>query len=126
MATEKAPYKLTIKLAGAKPEKLAQALLELRERAAEYDQAGEAQTTLTIEAWQEGPLRAIVDSFETWLYHNAIGIECEVKVQRPGIRPETIAMYSREKKQTPMDQEGWEDDEDEVGSDRVPETWRVA
>lgn len=126
MAAEKAPYKVTFKLAGAKPEKIAEAMLELRERAAEHDQTGEAQTTLTIEAWQEDPLRAIVDSFETWLYHNAIGIECEVRVQRPGIRPETIARYSREKKQTPMDQQGWEDNDTAIGSDVAPEGRRGA
>ena len=113
MPQDKPPYKLTVKLAGAKPEKIAQAMLELRERAAEYDQAGEAQTTLTIEAWQESPLRAITDSFETWLYHNAVGIECEIGLKRPGIRPETIAMYSREKRATPMDRQGWEEETDE-------------
>src|SRR5438128_10882157 len=103
---EKPPYKLTIKLEGAKPEKIAEALAERRERAAEYDQVGAASGTMTMEAWQEAPLRAVLDAFETWLYYHAAAIDCDVKLQRPGVRPETIATLSREKRTTPMDQQG--------------------
>lgn len=104
MPTEpKAPYKLTIKLDGAKPERIAEALAELRERAADCDQTGEASATMTLEGYQEAPLREVMDAFETWLFENAPGIGCEVKLARPGIRPETIAMRQREKQDTPMD-----------------------
>jgi hypothetical protein len=114
MPQEKPPYKLVIKLDSAKPEHVASALTELRERAAEYDQTGETSATMTIEAWQESALRAVMDAFETWLYYKG-HVDCEMKLQRPGIRPETSAMLSREKKKTPMDGEGWEDEP--VGSD---------
>lgn len=110
MATEKPPYKLTVKLDGAKPEKIAEAMAELRERAAEYDQVPEAQATLTIESWQEAPLRAIIDAFETWLFYHAAAVDCELKMQRPGVRPETREMLAREKRATPMDRQGWGDD----------------
>lgn len=104
---EKPPYKLTVKLDGAKPEKIAEAMTELQERASEYDQSVEAQATLTIECWQETPLRAVVDAFETWLFYRAQGVDCEIKLQRPGLRPETREMLARERKQTPMDHAGW-------------------
>jgi len=82
-------------------------MAELQERAAEYDQAVNATCAPTIESWQEGPIRAVIDAFETWLFYHAIGIDCEIKLQRPGVRPETSAMLAREKRLTPMDQEGW-------------------
>lgn len=83
---EKPPYKLTIKLDGAKPEAIASAMAELRDRAAEYDQVPSAVATLTIESWQEAPLCAIVDAFETWLFYYDAGVDCELKMQRPGVR----------------------------------------
>ena len=107
---EKPPYKLTVKLDGAKPERIAEAMAELRERAAEYDQAIAAQATMAMEAWGEAPIRAIIDAFETWLFYHAQGVDCEIKLQRPGLRPETSAMLAREKRATPMDQQGWDND----------------
>ncbi len=103
MPEPKAPYKLTIKLEGAKPERIAEALTELRETAANYDQTGDASATMTIEGYQEAPLQSLIVDFEDWLYRNAQGLQVEVKLQRPGIRPETIAMRAREKHTTPMD-----------------------
>lgn len=99
----KPPYKLTIKLDGAKPERIMEALTELREKMSEHDQTGEASASMTIEAWQEAPLRAVLDAFETWLYYHAAGVDCDVSLKRPGVRPETIALLAREKRQTPMD-----------------------
>lgn len=99
---EKAPYKLTVKLDSPKPEHVAAALTELRERAAEYDQTGEATATVTFEFWQEAPMRAIMDAFETWLFYHG-HVDCEMKPVRPGVRPETRELLSREKRQTPMD-----------------------
>lgn len=110
MPNEKPPYKLTIKLDGAKPERIAEAMAELRERAAEYDQVVSAQATMTIESRQEAPIRAVIDAFETWLFYRAQGVDCEIKMQRPGLRPETREMLAREKRVTPMDRE-WGNDE---------------
>jgi hypothetical protein len=107
---EKPPYKVTIKLDGAKPEKINAAVAELQERAAEYDQVIEASATLTMEAWGEAPLRVIIDAFETYLFYRSQGIDCEIKIQRPGLRPETREMLAREKRATPMDREGWDDE----------------
>lgn len=105
---EKAPYKATITLKSAKPEHVAEALNELRERAAEYDQTGEASATLILESFQESTLMDVINAFETWLFYHGHA-ECEVKLKRPGLRPETSAMLAREKKRTPMDQvEGFE------------------
>lgn len=103
MPEPKAPYRLTIKLDGAKPERIAEALTELRETGSVFDQAGSASATMIIESWQETPLRSVVDAFEDWLYRHAQGLDVDVKLQRPGIRPETIAQRMREKHETPMD-----------------------
>lgn len=103
MATEKPPYKLTVKLEGAKAERVAEALTELREQAAAYDQTPEVSATMIIEAWRERDLTEVMAAFEAWLYEHAIGLDCEMKLVRPGIRPETIAMRQREQQQTPMD-----------------------
>lgn len=101
---EKPPYKLTIKLDGAKPERITEALTALRETAADHDQSGDVSATMTLEGYQEAPLRAIMDIFEEWLYRHAQGLDCEMGLKRPGIRPETIAMRMREKQTTPMDE----------------------
>lgn len=108
---EKSPYKLVVKLDGASPERIAQALAELREIAALYDQVGESTATMTIESWQEAPLRETMDAFEVWLYKHAPGLVPDrgMVLYRPGLRPETAERFAREKKRTPMDQEGWEE-----------------
>lgn len=99
---DKAPYQLRIKLDGVKPEHIAAALSELRERAAEYDQAGEASATMTIEGYQEAPLISVMEAFETWLFYHG-KVDCEMTVKRPGLRPETRELLAREKRRTPMD-----------------------
>jgi hypothetical protein len=109
---DKPPYKLTIKLDGAKAERVAEALTQLRECASDYDQTGDASATLTIEAHQERPLHTLVADFEEWLYRNAQGLDVDIKLQRPGIRPETMAMRAREK-HSPMDRVAGFDDGDE-------------
>jgi aromatic ring-opening dioxygenase catalytic subunit (LigB family) len=116
MPDPKAPYKLTIKLDGAKPERIAEALTELRETGSIFDQTGSASATMIIESWQEGPLRSVVDAFEDWLYAHAQGLDVDVKLQRPGIRPETIAQRMREKHETPMDKE-WQEFADTNGAE---------
>lgn len=106
-ALDKAPYKATVTLKGAKPEHVAEALVELRERAAEYDQTGEASATLTLESFREDVLMTVINAFETWLFYHGHA-ECEIKLNRPGLRPETAQLLAREKNRTPMDAE-WQD-----------------
>lgn len=110
---DKAPYKLTVKLDGAKPERIAEALAQLRACASDYDLTGESTATMTIESWQEAPLRAAMDDFEMWLYRHAPGLVKDqgMMLARPGLRPETAEMLAREKRRTPMDSEGWEAEE---------------
>jgi hypothetical protein len=114
---EKSPYKLVVKFEGARPERIAEALAELREIAAVYDQTGESTATMVIESWQEAPLRETMDAFEVWLYRHAPGLVPDrgMVLYRPGLRPETAEMLAREKKKTPMDQQGWEKAEPEEG-----------
>lgn len=122
MPEPKAPYKMTVKLSGARPDVIAQALAQLRELASAYGQTGEASATLILESFREAPLSALGDTFETWLWEKAPGKDCEVKLQRPGVRPETKAMRAREKRETPMDEvwKGEEGDEEEpIGSDTI-------
>lgn len=116
MQEEKAPYKATITLKGTKPEHIATALQELQARIAEFDQNGEASATIVIESHQEAPITAIIEAYETWLFYRAPGLDCEVKLKRPGLRPETRELLAREKRRTPMDAEGW----DAVSSDAPP------
>jgi hypothetical protein len=104
---DKAPYRMTIKLSSSRPDALSEALATLRATCGEYDQSGEASATLTLENYKEAPLQAIYEVFELWLYRYKIGIECEVKLARPGVRPETVAAL-RATKTTPMDRNGWE------------------
>lgn len=105
MATEKAPYKLTVKLDDARPETIAEALTQLRDTAGEYDQTGESSAQMVIESYQEGPLQAVMEAFESWLFHMAPGLDCEMKLSRPGLRPETRELLARAKRETPMDKE---------------------
>jgi hypothetical protein len=112
---DKAPYRLVVKFDGANPDKIAAALQQLRETASDYDQTGESTATMTIESWQEAPLRAVMDDFELWLYRHAPGLVKDqgMVLYRPGLRPETAEMLAREKRQTPMDGSGWEQPEAE-------------
>lgn len=110
---DKAPYKLVVKFDGARPEKIAEALAILRDIAGNYDQAGESTATMTIESYQEAPLRATMDDFEQWLYRHAPGLvkDQAMVLYRPGLRPETAELLAREKRRTPMDDNGWEESE---------------
>jgi hypothetical protein len=104
MAPEpKPPYRLTIKLAGARPERIAEALQALQECVSSHDQTGETGATAVIECWKEADAIAVADAFEDWQYRHAIGLDSKMDLQRPGVRPETIAARMREKHQTPMD-----------------------
>lgn len=119
MATDKAPYKLTIKLDSARPDALGEALRVLRDIAGEYDQTGEGAASITIESWQEKPLQGICDDFEEWLFKHQIGLGCEMGIKRPGLRPEMVSVL-RARHATPMDRQGWEDDEQADEADARP------
>ena len=103
---EKAPYKLTVKLDSSRSDAIGEAMQSLRDIAGDYDQTGEASATITMESYQEDPLRSICDAFEEWLYRHAIGLGCDIKLQRPGLRPEMLAAL-RARHATPMDDAGW-------------------
>lgn len=120
MAAEpKPPYKLTVKLDGARPELIAQALTQLRDTASDYDQSGESSATMVIECHQEAPILAIMEAFENWLFYHGQAIDCELTPKRPGLRPETRELLARAKNKTPMDNAGWDSDE-AIGSDAMP------
>lgn len=121
---EKAPYKLTVKLDSSRPDAIGEAMQSLRDIAGDYDQTGEASATITMESYQEDPLRQICDAFEEWLYKHAIGLGCDIKLQRPGLRPEMLSAL-RARHATPMDDAGWtaptDEDADEGGDVLVTE-----
>ena len=118
---EKAPYKLVVKFDGANPDKITAALQQLREIAADHDQTGESTATMTMESWQETPLREVMDAFELWLYRFAPGLVKDqgMILYRPGLRPETAELLAREKRKTPMDNAGWEQPARDDGTDEV-------
>ena len=96
-----------MKLDGARPDAIGEALVKLREIAGEYDQTGEGSAAIVIESWQELPLTSVMEDFEEWLYQHQIGLGCEMGVKRPGLRPEMISVL-RARHATPMDESGWE------------------
>lgn len=106
MAAEKAPYKLVVKLESAQPDAIGDALNTLRVIAGDFDQIGEASASVTFESYQERPLSAICEAFEAWLYERQLCIGCELRVQRPGVRPEMLSVL-RARQATPMDRAGW-------------------
>lgn len=108
----KPDYKLTIKLSGARAERIAEAMTTLREQAGTYTLTHEASATLTLESFREAGLASVMDDFEAWLAEHAPGLDCEMTLKRPGVRPETIARRAREQCETPMDDAGWEGDEE--------------
>lgn len=112
MPTDKAPYKLTIKLTSSRADAVGEALTELRQMMSDYDQSGETSTTVTLESYKEAPLTEIANIFELWLYRYKIGLECDMGLKRPGLRPETIVAL-RANHATPMDEEGWDEEETE-------------
>ena len=100
--SEKAPYKLAIKLTSARPDALAEAIKNLQAIASEYDTTGEGTVTITFEGFKERPLRDIREAFELYLYRQEIGIDCEVTAKAPGLRHETVTAL-RATRRTPMD-----------------------
>jgi hypothetical protein len=112
MAADKPPYKLTVKLDSARPDALSQALEALRDIISDHDQTGEAESTIVIESFKESPLLEVREAFEEWLWKYKIGIGCKIRLDSPGVRPESASIF-RARFATPMDQEGWEGEEAE-------------
>ena len=103
MPEPKPPYKLTIKLTGARTDRIAEALNALRDCLSDHDQTGETSASAVVECWKESDAQAVAEAFEDWLYRHAQGLDTEMTVKRPGIRPETFELRLREARQTPMD-----------------------
>lgn len=108
MASDKAPYQLTIKIDSSRADAVSEAITQIREIAGEYDQRAETSASLKFECYKEAPLTAILESFEVWLYHYKIALECDVSIKRPGVRPETALRLRT--RGTPMDQAGWDNE----------------
>lgn len=115
MPDPKPPYRLTIKLSGARPERIAEALRALQQCCSDHDQTGDTGATAVIECWKEQDARDVADAFEDWQYRHALGLESTMDIHRPGVRPETIAQRLREKDMTPMDKE-WQDFANKTGA----------
>lgn len=116
MAEDKAPYQLTVELDSARPDALSKAMDQLRDIAAEFDTTGKAKATIKFESYKQAELNEIMDAFEEWLYKFAIGLGCQMKVQRPGLRPEMQSVF-RERYATPMDERGWNETAEDTAID---------
>jgi hypothetical protein len=115
MAADKPPYKLTIKLDSARPDALSQAMEALREIISDHDQTGEAESTIVIESFKESPLLMVREAFEEWLWKYKIGIGCKIRLDSPGVRPESATLF-RARFATPMDRQGWGEETAEEGT----------
>lgn len=123
MPNETAPYKLTIKLTSSRADAVGEALTELRQMMSDYDQSGKTATTVVLESYKEAPLTEIANIFELWLYRYKIGLECDMNLHRPGLRPETIVAM-RAAHATPMDKQGWDEAEPESDEPLItPPPW---
>lgn len=107
MAEDKAPYQLTVELDSSRPDALAKAMDQLRDIAAECDMTGKAKATIKFESYKQAELNEVMDQFEEWLFQFAIGLGCQMKIARPGLRPEMQSVF-RQRYATPMDERGWE------------------
>jgi hypothetical protein len=118
MAEDKAPYQLTVELDSSRPDALSKAMDQLRDIAAECDTTGKAKATIKFESYKQADLNEIMDTFEEWLYKFAIGLGCQMKIARPGLRPEMQSVF-RERYATPMDDRGW-NQADDMRDDETP------
>jgi len=100
---EKLPYQVKLKLTSMRPDAISAALAQLKDMMSEYDQSGEASATLTIEATKYADLDFLMNDFESWLLNQPVHIDAKWSVDRPAIRPETLASRLRAAHKTPMD-----------------------
>lgn len=89
MSISKPLYKMTIDLTTYRPEALKDALDRIRDLVGEQDQTAgrEYKTKVTIESDRDDALRAIRDQLEIYLRHHKTGIEGEVSIKEPLVRP---------------------------------------
>ncbi len=118
---EKAPYKLTVKLDSSRSDAIGEAMQSLRDIAGDYDQTGEASATITMESYQEDPLRSICDAFEVAVQARH---RPRLRYQAPAPRsaPRDARSPARARHATPMDDAGWTaptDDETDAETDEV-------
>jgi hypothetical protein len=103
MPAEKPPYQLKIKLTSMRPDAIARAIETIKDLMSDYDSAGEASATVTIDTPKYAPIESIMDDFEAWLVKQPIGLEAEMTIKRPGIKPETMQARMRASHRTPID-----------------------
>lgn len=96
MADDKPWYSLEIKLSAAKVEKMTAAMTRLDEITSEHSTPGQLKATIEFESFQEETLTAIREQFELWLRQERLGVEGDVSMKSPVVRPRPDAS-------TPMD-----------------------
>lgn len=87
MATDKPPFKLTIKLEGTRPDAIQATLNRLQTLCGEHDQVGELKASATIESWDEEALLAIRNQIESHIRANRWVIDGKTTFDSPLVRP---------------------------------------
>lgn len=80
-------YSLEINLSAAKVEPMNQALARLDEITSEHSIPGGPKVKLKFESFQEDVLWAIREQFEIFMRQSKLGVEFDVTLKQPGIRP---------------------------------------
>ena len=88
MADDKPWYTLEIKLTASKVEKMTAALERLDEITSEHSTPGMLKFGVKFESFQEETLQAIREQFEVWLRQERLGIEGDVVMKSPVVRPQ--------------------------------------
>lgn len=87
MADEKPWYTLKIDLKARKVEVMNGALEKLDEITSEHSTPGQLRTAIKFESFQEETLQAIREAFEAWLRQQRLGVEGDVTMTSPVVRP---------------------------------------
>lgn len=87
MADDKPWYTLEIKLTASKVEKMTAAITKLDEITSEHSTPGMLKFGVKFESFQEEQLQAIREQFEVWLRDQRLGIEGDVVMKSPVVRP---------------------------------------
>lgn len=107
MPDDKPPYKLVITLSSARPDSIGEALKQIRDIAADQDLLGNGEGKIVFESFRDRDLKDLADAIELYLADHQLGMESKMRLDRPGIRPEWLAVH-RARHTTPMDKTGWE------------------
>lgn len=87
MADDKPWYTLEIKLTASKVDKMTAAVTKLDEITSEHSTPGTLKFGVKFESFQEETLQAIREQFEVWLRQQRLGIEGDVVMKAPVVRP---------------------------------------